>query len=65
GVKTTMYQLIHELKMKGAAILLISEELPELLGMSDRILILKDGEIKKEFLRTPSLKDTDVIEYMV
>ena len=44
---------------------MISEELPELLGMSDRILIMKDGRITKEFLRDPDLKDTDVIEYMV
>lgn len=65
GVKTTMYQLMHDLKERGSAILMISEELPELLGMSDRILIMKDGRITKEFLRDPDLKDTDVIEYMV
>lgn len=65
GVKTTMYQLVHDLKKQGFAILIISEELPELLGMSDRILIMKDGKIKKEFTRSPELKDTDVIEYML
>ena len=64
-MKTTMYQLMHDLKERGSAILMISEELPELLGMSDRILIMKDGRITKEFLRDPDLKDTDVIEYMV
>lgn len=65
GVKTTMYQLIHDLKKQGCAILLISEELPELLGMSDRILILKDGKRAGEFERSKDLKDTDVIEYML
>ena len=65
GVKTTMYQLISDLKKKGFAILLISEELPELLGMSDRILIMKDGKVKKEFTRSAKLRDTDVIEYML
>lgn len=65
GVKTTMYQLIHDLKKQGCAILLISEELPELLGMSDRILILKDGKNTGEFERSKDLKDTDVIEYML
>ena len=65
GVKTTMYQLIHELKQKGFAILIISEELPELLGMSDRILIMKDGRITGEFLRSKELRDTDVIGYML
>ncbi len=65
GVKTTMYQLIHDMKKQGFAILLISEELPELLGMSDRILIMKNGKIAKEFTRSPELRDTDVIEYML
>jgi ribose transport system ATP-binding protein len=65
GVKTTMYQLIHDLKQKGFAILIISEELPELIGMSDRILIFKDGTVRKEFLRSETLRDTDVIEYMI
>lgn len=65
GVKTTMYELINELKHQGHAILIISEELPELLGMCDRILILKNGEISGEFNRNPDLKDIDVINYMI
>jgi ribose transport system ATP-binding protein len=65
GVKTTMYQLIHDLKNQGFAVLIISEELPELIGMSDRILIFKDQKVKKEFLRSDALRDTDVIEYMI
>ena len=65
GVKTTMYELINELKHQGHAILIISEELPELLGMSDRILILKDGVVSGEFDRSPELRDVNVINYMV
>lgn len=65
GVKTTMYELIDQLKHQGHAILLISEELPELLGMSDRIVILKDGEISMEFNRSRELQDVDVINYMI
>ena len=65
GVKTTMYQLIQEMKNQGFAILIISEELPELIGMSDRLLIFKDGKIKKELYRTNTLRDTDVIDYMI
>ncbi|MCD8175437.1 MAG: hypothetical protein LUD41_05885 [Phascolarctobacterium sp.] len=45
GVKQAMYRLIYELKEQGFSFILISEELPELIGMSDRILILKDGGI--------------------
>ncbi len=65
GVKTTMYQLLYELKKQNYAILIISEEMPELIGMCDRLLIMKDGEITKEFTRSETLRDTDVINYMI
>lgn len=65
GVKQAMYQLMMELKKEGKAILLISEELPELLGMSDRLLIMKDGCITGEFMRNENLTDADVIGYMI
>lgn len=65
GVKQAMYQLIDEMKKQGKAILMISEELPELIGMSDRLLIMKDNSIVKEFERSPELKETDIIEYMI
>ena len=54
-----------DIKKEGRAILLISEELPELLGMSDRILIMKDGQISHEFMRSENLTDADVIGYMI
>ncbi len=65
GVKQAMYQLMVQLKREGCAILLISEELPELLGMSDRILIMKDGCVSHGFMRSESLTDADVIGYML
>ncbi len=65
GVKTTMYQLLYRLKKEGYAIVIISEELPELIGMSDRMLIVKDGEVTKEFTRSPELKESDIIGYMI
>ena len=65
GVKQAMYQLMVKLKNEGKSILMISEELPELIGMSDRILIMKDGEITKEFTRSENLSDSQIIEYMI
>lgn len=65
GVKQAMYQLMMQLKNEGKAILMISEELPELIGMSDRIIIMKDGEIKKEFERSEKLSDAQIIEFMI
>lgn len=64
-VKTTMYQLLTSLKKQGYSILIVSEELPELIGMSDRILIMKDGKITKEFMRSKDLKEEDIISYMI
>ena len=49
GVKSAMYRLMYELKKQGKSIVMISEELPELIGMSDRILIMKDGTFTGEF----------------
>lgn len=65
GVKQAMYGLIEEMKKEGKAILMISEELAELIGMVDRLLIIKDFEVTKEFTRSPDLKQTDIIEYMI
>lgn len=65
GVKQAMYQLMMRLKEEGKAILMISEELPELIGMSDRVLIMKDGNVKVEFERSETLSDAQIIEYMI
>ena len=65
GVKQAMYQLMVKLKNEGKAILMISEELPELIGMSDRVLIMKDGEITREFKRSSTLSEGDIISYMI
>ena len=64
-VKQAIYALMSELKEQGKSIIMISEEIPELLGMADRILIMKDGVINGEFLRHPELSEEDLIEKMV
>lgn len=65
GVKQFIYQLFYKLKLEGKSIIMISEELPELIGMSDRILIMKDGRITKEFTRNKDLTQEQIIEYMI
>ena len=42
GAKKEIYQLINQLKARGKAILMISSEMPEILGVSDRIMVLAD-----------------------
>jgi ABC-type sugar transport system ATPase subunit len=49
GSKVEIYQLINRLAAEGKAILMISSELPEVLGMSDRILVMNRGRIAGEF----------------
>ncbi len=65
GVKEAIYHLMEELKEQGHAILLISEELPELIGMSDRILIMKDGKIVCETMRGPEITESLLIKEMI
>ena len=65
GVKADMYRLIYEMKKKGKSIVMISEEMPELIGMSDRILILKNGELSGEFYRSTSYNEHQLIECMI
>ena len=65
GVKADMYSLMMELKKQGKSIILISEELLELIGMSDRILLFKDGEFSKELMRNESLSEKEIINYII
>lgn len=65
GVKQAMYKLIYELKIQGYSFVLISEELPELIGISDRILILKNGNVTGEYNRCATLSEHDLIQVMV
>jgi ribose transport system ATP-binding protein len=51
GAKFEIYQLMRDLTDRGVAILMISSELPEILGMSDRILVMQNGEIVAELGR--------------
>lgn len=65
GVKASMYQMIYQFKKEGKAVIMISEELPELIGMSDRMIIMKDGAVTAEIMRAREVTDTQLIEYMV
>ena len=48
GAKYEIYRLIHEMADQGKAVILVSSELPELLGMSDRIYTICEGAITGE-----------------
>jgi len=51
GAKVEIYHLMNKLIKRGAAILMVSSELPEILGMSDQILVMKEGTITGQLSR--------------
>ncbi|MEA4852929.1 MAG: sugar ABC transporter ATP-binding protein [Christensenella sp.] len=65
GAKYEIYRILEELKNKGKAVLLISDELPELLGMSDRIYCFKKGSVSAEFDRGVDFTEETVVSAMV
>ena len=65
GVKAAMYQLMEDMLAEGKSIILVSEELTELIGMSDRLIILKDGVVSGTFMRSPGLSEGEIINAMI
>ena len=57
GTKATIHQLMSHLAGQGLAILMISSELPEVLGMSDRILVMCEGRLTGEFRREEATQE--------
>jgi len=57
GAKVEVYRLMNDLVQRGAAILMISSELPEILGMSDRILVMREGRISGELSRAQATEE--------
>jgi len=51
GAKKEIHMLMSQLAKEGVAVIMISSELPEILGMSDRIIVMHEGRIKGELMR--------------
>jgi ribose transport system ATP-binding protein len=64
-VKQDIYQLMDRMRKSGKSIIMISEELMELIGMCDRIIIMKDGETSGELMRSRDLDENSLIAKMV
>ena len=65
GAKYEIYVLIGKLASEGKAILMISSELPEILGMSDRIFVMRDGHIAGEFDSVSLVTQEDILRLAV
>lgn len=64
-VKQDIYQLMDQMRKNGKSIVMISEELAELIGMCDRIIIMKDGKISGNIDRSKTLDENSLITMMV
>ena len=62
GAKLEIYEIINQMARQGKAIIIISSELPEVLGMSDRVLVMKNNEIVAE-LNGNAISAVDVMQY--
>lgn len=58
GAKKEIYELLNELKASGKAIIMISSDLPEVLGISDRILVMSEGRISGELKREEASQES-------
>jgi ABC-type sugar transport system ATPase subunit len=65
GAKSEIYALLRSLAAEGAGILLISDELNELIGMSDRVLMMRKGKFTGEFTHESAMTEEALIECMV
>jgi ribose transport system ATP-binding protein len=64
-VKQDIYRLMEEMRKTRKSIILISEDLRELIGMCDRVLIMKDGKLNGELHRDKGMDENSLIERMV
>ena len=62
GAKSEIYRLIDELAAAGMAIILISSEMPELIGLADRILVMAGGRIRAE-LAGGDISEEDILRH--
>ncbi|KJH71033.1 sugar ABC transporter ATP-binding protein [Aliterella atlantica] len=65
GAKSEIYKIISELAAQGVAILMVSSELPEIVGMSDRVLVMREGRLVGELDDSPEQKITqeNIMQY--
>ncbi len=57
GAKAEIYELIDELAREGKAVVLVSSELPEILGLADRIVVMREGRVSRTFERADATQE--------
>jgi rhamnose transport system ATP-binding protein len=57
GTKAEVHRLLSELASEGLAVLMVSSELPEVLGMADRVLVMREGRLTEELSRADATQE--------
>ena len=65
GAREEIYRIMRQLASEGLAILLSSEDMPELIGMADRLVVLRRGVMIHEFDSLENVKEHDIVQYMI
>ena len=63
GAKAEIYKLMTLLAKEGKSILMVSSEMPEVLGMSDRILVMHEGKVTGILDNTPDFTQDTILRY--
>ncbi len=58
GAKSEIYKLIDQLAQEGMAIILVSSDMPEILGLADRVIVIRNGRIVYECLHEEANQET-------
>jgi ABC-type sugar transport system ATPase subunit len=64
GAREEIYRIMRQKASEGLAILLSSEDMPELIGMSDRLVVLRQGVMVREFDTLTDVEEHDIVQYM-
>ena len=64
GAREEIYRLMRRKASEGLAIILSSEDMPELIGMSDRLLVLRQGVMVRDFNSLEGVQEHDIVQYM-
>ena len=65
GAREEIYRIIRKKASEGLAILLSSEDMPELIGMADRLVVLRRGVVVHEFDSLENVEEHNVVQHMI
>ena len=65
GAKREIYHIIDQIAAEGVAVIMISSDMPELIGMSDRIYVMKDGAVVAEIQDKAEMEQEKILSYTI